>query len=111
MSDATSPQTRSGSPLPQGYRQGIVTAITVFLGFSLAYIRFWGIERPGVWTWKDILSGVALGIGILVQLWSLFRALDVRDDDSRRYSTTVRWFFCGVIIVIASVVASIFLSA
>jgi hypothetical protein len=97
--------------VPQGYRQGVVTAITVLLGFSLAYMRFWGIERPGDWHWKDVLSEVALGIGILVQLWSLYRALDVRDEDPVRYANTVRWFFCGVGIVIASVVASIFLSA
>ena len=34
-------------PVPSGYRQGVVTAITVFLGFSLAFLRFWGIENPG----------------------------------------------------------------
>jgi len=28
------------STLPQGYRQGLVTAITVFLGFSLTFMRF-----------------------------------------------------------------------
>jgi hypothetical protein len=27
-------------PLPAGYRQAIVTAITVLLGFSLLFLRF-----------------------------------------------------------------------
>ena len=31
-------------PLPQGYRQGIITAITVLLGFSLAFFRFWALK-------------------------------------------------------------------
>jgi hypothetical protein len=30
----------------QGYRQGLVTAITVFLGFSLSFMRFWSFENP-----------------------------------------------------------------
>ena len=37
-------------PIPQGYRQGIVTAITVLLGFSLTFFRFWGFEASGDWT-------------------------------------------------------------
>jgi hypothetical protein len=31
-----------GRGILQGYRQGIITAITVLLGFSLAFLRFWG---------------------------------------------------------------------
>ena len=36
-------------PLPNGYRQGIITAITVLLGFSLLFLRFWSFEAPGRW--------------------------------------------------------------
>ena len=42
----TTPE-REHRSLPQGYRQGIITAITVLLGFSLALFRFWGFEAPG----------------------------------------------------------------
>ena len=52
--DVTDPSKPSTSPFPQGYRQGLVTAITVFLGFSLSFLRFWGIESPGHWTWKGV---------------------------------------------------------
>jgi hypothetical protein len=31
--------------VPQAYRQGLVTAITVFLGFSLSFMRFWSFEK------------------------------------------------------------------
>jgi uncharacterized membrane protein YidH (DUF202 family) len=93
--------------LPTGYRQGIVTAITVFLGFSLAFIRFWGIENPGVWTAGSVLSAVIVGLGILVQVVALFRALDVRDDELGEYRKTVRVFRVGVMAVILGVVVSI----
>ena len=33
--------------LPVGYRQGVISAITVVLGFSLLFLRFWGFELEG----------------------------------------------------------------
>ena len=33
--------------LPVGYRQGVITAITVMLGFSLYFLRFWNFEATG----------------------------------------------------------------
>jgi ABC-type Fe3+-siderophore transport system permease subunit len=105
--DVTEPPKPATSPLPQGYRQGLVTAITVLLGFSLSFMRFWGIESPGHWTWKGVLCACLFGVGILVELWALFRSLDLRDDEAVRYSGTVRWFFTGAIIVIVGVTASI----
>jgi hypothetical protein len=38
---------RQPSSVPQGYRQGLITAITVLLGFSLAFLRSWGFEASG----------------------------------------------------------------
>ena len=37
-------RTRSHRPhaLPQGFRAGLITAITVLLGFSLGFLRYWG---------------------------------------------------------------------
>jgi Na+/H+ antiporter NhaA len=91
----------------QGYRQGLVTAITVFLGFSLSFMRFWSFENPGDWSWQDILSGCILAAGIGVQLYALFRSLDLRDDQEVRYKATVRYFFWGILIVIVGVVVAI----
>jgi hypothetical protein len=34
--------------VPDGYRQGLITAITVLLVFSLAFLRFWGSKRPAL---------------------------------------------------------------
>ena len=42
--------------VPDGYRQGLITAITVLLGFSLSFLRFWGFEAPGEWTLRSVIS-------------------------------------------------------
>jgi hypothetical protein len=81
--------------VPQPYRQGPVTAITVFLGFSLSFMRFWSFENPGDWDWQGILSASIVAAGIGVQLFALFRSLDLRDDQEVRYKATVRYFFLG----------------
>ena len=44
-------------PVPAGYREGIVGAITVVLGFSLLFMRYWSLEAPGEW---DALSFVVV---------------------------------------------------
>jgi len=98
-------------PVPSGYRQGVVTAITVFLGFSLAFLRFWGIENPGSWTFASVVAALIVGAGAVVQVAALFRALDLRDDDPREYQKTVRVFSLGVIIVILGVVVTILVAA
>ena len=97
--------------LPQGYRQGLVTAITVFLGFSLAFMRFWSLESPSDWTMRDAPAAATLGTGILVQLYALWRSLELRDDERSRYTATVRWFFGGVAIVILGVFGAIIVAA
>jgi hypothetical protein len=97
--------------LPQGYRQGILTAITVFLGFSLYFLRYWSMERPGEWTKSSVASAVITGAGIVAQLFALFRSLDVRDDDCKRYTVTVRIFLAGVVLVAMGVLAAIWVVA
>ena len=91
------------SPLPQGYRESLVTAITVFLGFSLYFARWWNLEIPGEWTWKSVVPACIITIGIVVQLVALFRSLDIRDDDESHYRRTVHYFFIGIVIVLAGV--------
>jgi hypothetical protein len=103
--------TTSTSSLPQGYRQGLVTAITLFLGFSLAFTRFWAIENPGDWSWHGALAALIIGAGAVVQLYALWRSLELRDDEPTRYTHSVRWFFAGVLIVVLGVVDAIFVAA
>ena len=92
--------------VPQGYRTGLVTAITVFLGFSLYFARFWNLEHSGDWTWIGIASPATVGGGIVVQLLALFRSLDLRDQMESHYKGTVRCFFAGIVIVLMGVLVA-----
>jgi hypothetical protein len=74
---------RPDRPLPEGYRQGIITAITVLLGFSLALFRFWGFEAPGEWTSRSIVAAGTIVFAVLLQIIALVRSLRLEDDDPR----------------------------
>ena len=93
-------------PLPLGYRQGIITAITVVLGFSLLFVRYWNFELPGTWTVSSELVAVLLGFSILLQFVSLWKALRVTDDEIPEYNKTLRWFLLSVIILLFCLVLS-----
>ena len=91
------------SDVPDGYRTGFITATTVFLGFSLAFLRFWTMETPGEWSAHAVAAASILSLGILFLLITLFRALDVRDHEVSHYRVTVRWFLVAVVVVIVGV--------
>ncbi len=97
----TSPHERKA--LPAGYRQGIITAITVFLGFSLSFLHYWAFEAPGGWTPRSIGALVIVLIPIGAQIHALHRALLVQDDDESTYRITVRWFVWSVFGMLLSV--------
>ena len=90
--------------MPNGYRPAIVTAITVILGFSLYFLRFWNFEAPGDWTVPSLIAAVAMVVSITVQIVALARSLSLFDDNPRVYSITVRVFIWGVILALASLV-------
>jgi hypothetical protein len=93
--------------LPAGYREGLLTAITVFIAFSLGFLKFWSLETPGRWTLWGVAALAPISIGLLLQLIALFRSLDVRDDQEERYRHTIAYFRWGVVAVIVGVVVSI----
>jgi hypothetical protein len=102
---------RQHRPIPEGYRQGIITAITVLLGFSLAFFRFWGFEASGEWTSRSIVAAGTLVLAVLLQIVALVRSLRLEDDDPNEYRKTVTWFTAsaGVLLVgllIATVIFS-----
>jgi len=96
------PPPRQRVPLPVGYRQGIITAITVLLGFSLLFFRYWGFELSGAWTVAAILAALLLGMSILLQFVSLWRSLQLKDDDETEYGVTLRWFLASIMTLLAS---------
>ncbi len=109
-------QSTPGSPrqevpvatVPWGYRPGIITAITVFIGFSLAFLRFWGFEATGSWRWYSIFSTGLMALSLLLQLVALFRSLRLEDVEPARYRITVRWFAFGVLVMVLGVLLAAF---
>ncbi|MGA7318753.1 MAG: hypothetical protein WBX22_32840 [Silvibacterium sp.] len=51
-------------PIPIGYRQGIITAITVLLGFSLLFFRYFDFELPGEWTISSAIAAIVMDLSI-----------------------------------------------
>jgi len=95
---------RQHRPLPQGYRQGIITAITVLLGFSLTLFRFWGLEAEGEWTPQSIVAAGTMVIAVSLQIVALFRSLRLEDDDPDEYRKTVMWFTTSAVVLLVGLV-------
>jgi hypothetical protein len=93
-------------PLPTGYRQAIVTAITVLLGFSLLFLRFWNFELSGPWRAASLAASALMGLAIALELFALWRSLQPEDDDEFEYRLTLRWFLGGVIMLALSLLCS-----
>jgi hypothetical protein len=98
-------------PLPQGYRQGIITAITVLLGFSLAFFRFWGFEAPGEWTLRSIVAASTLLVAVLLQIVALVRSLRLEDDEAKEYRKTVAWFTTSAVVLLVGLLFATVVSA
>jgi hypothetical protein len=95
---------RKPEPLPAGYRQGIIAAITMLLGFALIFARYWTFEAPGRWTPASDLSIVLLLASILLAFVALWRSLQPRDDDVPVYQVTLRWFMASIVILALAIV-------
>jgi hypothetical protein len=98
---------RPRKPLPQGYRQGIITAITVLLGFTLGFFRFWGFESPGHWTLRSFIPATTLVVAVVLQIIALFRALNIADDDEDEYKKTVKWFIASAVVLLAGMLLAL----
>ncbi|MGH8190576.1 MAG: hypothetical protein ACREP2_03935 [Rhodanobacteraceae bacterium] len=102
------PADASPGVVPWGYRPGIITAITVFLAFSLAFLRYWGFEAPGRWRWYSMVPLCLMALSVLLQLVALFRALRLEDARAPVYRVTVRWFATAVAVMVIGVLLAAF---
>lgn len=100
MDDPRGPQL----PLPAGYRQGVISAITVVIGFSLLFLRYWGFEARGRVTLTSVAAGLLLVVSVMLEFYALWRALQPEDDQESEYRRTLRWFMTSVVFLLASVV-------
>jgi len=92
--------------LPAGYRQGVISAITVVLGFSLVFLRFWSFELEGEWHPTAIVSTFLMGLSVLGQLVTLWRSLQIEDDQPAVYRKTLRWFAGSTLVMLLGLVLS-----
>ena len=106
-SEPTPAPVRQRTPLPQGYREGIITAITVLLGFSLAFFRFWGFEAEGQWTFRSVFAAGILIVAVVMQIIALFRSLRIADDDEIEYGKTVGWFVASAVMLFIAVLIAV----
>ncbi len=92
--------------LPGGYRQGLITSITVVLTASLLFFHFVVFEpSSGPWTkWGAGCASLA-AVSILMQLFTLWPALQPEDEQLPVYKVTLRWFASGVILLLCSLAA------
>jgi hypothetical protein len=97
---ASPPESAPPRGLPVGYRQGVISAITVILGFSLLFLRFWGFELEGEWRPASVVSACMMGLSILGLLVTLWRSLQIEDDQPAVYRRTLRWFAGSTIILL-----------
>ena len=102
-SEPTRSPERRRAHLPPGYREGIITAITVLLGFSLAFFRFWGFEAEGQWSSRSVVAAGILIVAVVMQIISLFRSLRIADDDEIEYGKTVGWFVASAVVLFIAV--------
>ncbi len=94
---------KSQSPLPPGYRQGVISAITVVIAFSLLFMRYWGFEVTGRVTITSVTAGMVLFVAIQLEFRALWRALQPEDEQVSEYRRTLRWFMTSVSFLFASV--------
>jgi hypothetical protein len=108
MKEQSQPETNQSAYLPAGYRSGIITAITVLLGFSLLFLRSWVFELPGEWTPSSVVAALILLVSIGMELVALWRSLQPRDDQPGEYRVTLRWFVISSITLLLSLVVAAF---
>lgn len=101
------PGGRQRNSLPEGYRQGIITAITVFLGFSLAFFKFWTFEAPGEWTGRSVAATITIAVAVGLQIVALFRSLRLEDDSETEYRKTVRWFVASAAVLLVGLLVTV----
>ncbi len=91
-------------PIPAGFRQGVISAISVILGFSLLLLRYWSFEASGEVTRAAVVAWLALLIALLLEFYALWRSLQIEDDDEREYRTTLRWFLTSIFALLGALV-------
>ena len=81
------------------YRQPIVTATGIFLGFVLEFATSWGTSTLSKNTFREVVIGTGLATCIVVLIVVLYRILNMnypKHDEDFYYRKTLRLFIIGI---------------
>jgi hypothetical protein len=93
--------------VPSPIRTGMITSISLFLGFALVVLRVWG-HGPGDWEFFDLFVIIPIGFGIILFLLALFLALNPKYLTVKCFRVSMYLFFLGVFAVLIGVAAGAF---
>ena len=82
------------------YRQPLVTATGIFLGFLLNFTSSWIRDAFTKNIFRDIVTAISVAISLSLLLLVLIRILRIRypTDTERFYHKTLVFFFFGIVI-------------
>lgn len=90
----------------QPYRQPMVTATGLILGFTLNFATTWVRENDPLASRLAWLIGACVLVGVVLLIWVLFRILDSRYDHTRHesyYGRTLALFVLGICVTFVGV--------
>src|SRR4030095_1440397 len=82
------------------YRQPLVTATGIFLGFMLNFTSVWIKDAFAKYLFRDIVVAISITISLFLLLLVLIRILRIRypTETERFYRKTLIFFFFGITI-------------
>jgi hypothetical protein len=104
---APSPKPSEAAIIDVTFRSGSLTAIGIIIGFSLNFMTR-GASSPGDWTRVDLVSAIAITIGIALQIKALASLLMVGSLALKAYNLQVKIFLFGLSFVAIGVVIAVF---
>ncbi len=95
----------------QNYRQPMVTAIGIILGFVLGFAGKWATDPVEETSLSDYLIGIGLLLSVVFFITALYRILNNNYptvNTGKYYQTTLRIFISGLSCAFTGILISIF---
>lgn len=97
----------------QNYRQPLVTAIGIILGFVLGFSANWATQPIDESDWSDYLIAAGLLVSVLLQIIALYRILNnqiPKELAGAHYQITLKLFIIALCFAFLGIILSIFQS-